>query len=435
MRLSTYVVLVVATLVVCSDGAGHRKSTGRKRGQKRLRAENGNHDDQQDMPASWMSFFQGDQPLDPCVDERGGPRRCIPDFKNAAHQKRVHGTSTCGRPPSRLCQVTPSGSGAPMVGEELVRTCQVCDAEDSDLSHPASLLTDINNPSRPTCWMSQPFSLNSPEERNVSLKISLGKAYELTYISLQFCGSGKPDSLAIYKSSDFGQTWQPFQFYSTNCQQVYHMSPRSPAGAIPPEREHEPLCSDPNGDSNAQNPTRIAFSTLEGRPSAYQFDNSPLLQDWVTATDIRIDFRRLLDPNQQILSDSPSEPHHSGNGLVLDTDSSMEWANDTGNIGSSSLSEDNSPQQSSYYFYSLADLAIGGRCKCNGHASRCIRRHTDNDHTTMNSTGSKRVDHSEVVCDCRHNTAGKDCEKCAPYYFDRPWARGIAGNANECKRK
>ncbi len=37
----------------------------------------------------------------------------------------------------------------------------------------------------------------------------------------------------------------------------------------------------------------VAFSTLEGRPSAYNFEHSPELQAWVSATDIRISLQRL----------------------------------------------------------------------------------------------------------------------------------------------
>ena len=44
----------------------------------------------------------------------------------------------------------------------------------------------------------------------------------------------------------------------------------------------------------------------------------------------------------------------------------------------------------------ISDLAIGGRCKCNGHASDC---------SLDAATG-------EMNCDCKHNTAGKECEKC-----------------------
>lgn len=54
--------------------------------------------------------------------------------------------------------------------------------------------------------------------------------------------------------------------------------------------EQEPLCADSNTEPISG--SRVAFSTLEGRPSAYDFDNSPVLQDWVTATDIKIVFNR-----------------------------------------------------------------------------------------------------------------------------------------------
>ena len=50
-------------------------------------------------------------------------------------------------------------------------------------------------------------------DRNVTLTLSLGKKFEVTYVSMQFCNA-RPDSMAIYKSVDYGRTWVPFQFYS-----------------------------------------------------------------------------------------------------------------------------------------------------------------------------------------------------------------------------
>lgn len=67
------------------------------------------------------------------------------------------------------------------------------------------------------------------------------------------------------------------------------------------------------------------------------------------------------------------------------------------------------------YFYALSELAVGGRCKCNGHASRCV----------FDKSG-------RYACVCKHNTAGIDCEKCKPFYYDKPWARATSDNANAC---
>ncbi|XP_074604562.1 netrin-A [Brevipalpus obovatus] len=344
--------------------------------------------------------------IDPCYDENGNPRRCIPDFVNAAFGKRVEVSSECGSPPSRYC-IAPSSiveTDDRKADRSSASRCQMCDETDPNLRHPSSYLTDLHNPSNTTCWISSPFS--DPLE-NVTLTLSLGKKYELTYISLQFC-SQKPDSMAIHKSLDYGETWHPFQYYSSDCAKVYGRSTRIP---ITKGNEQEPLCTESVSEANLGG--RVAFSTLESRPSAYDFDNSPVLQDWVTATDIRIVFNRVngrplptgqqIEINPTVNSNEPSPTPFDPYSGTIDNDT------DTSNLLMAHKPADS-------FYYAASDLAIGGRCKCNGHASKCI----------TNSDG-------DLVCDCKHNTAGPDCERCKPFHFDRPWARATAHDAHECK--
>lgn len=113
-----------------------------------------------------------DQQTDPCYDQQrsdGAAQRCLAEFDNAAFGRQVVASSTCGRPtPSRYCMTTRDRDGR--VG----RSCYVCDDTEPKHRHPASYLTDLNNPSNLTCWISQPVTAG-----NVTLTLSLGKKFEV----------------------------------------------------------------------------------------------------------------------------------------------------------------------------------------------------------------------------------------------------------------
>uniref|UniRef100_A0A1Y1M261 Netrin-1 n=1 Tax=Photinus pyralis TaxID=7054 RepID=A0A1Y1M261_PHOPY len=381
---------------------------------------------------NFLKMFGAQQtPADPCYDE-DRPRRCIPDFVNAAFGRSIAASSTCGlKGTVQYCDVLDVG-GAPQ--------CNICDDQNPRKRFPSVFLTDINNPNNVTCWRSEPLqpptSVHAPPD-NITLILSLGKKYELTYVSLQFCPhTPKPDSIAIYKSMDYGKTWQPFQFYSSQCRRVYGRPNRA---TITKANEQEARCTDAHRYTGGEglglgHQSRIAFSTLEGRPSALDFDNSPVLQDWVTATDIKVVFNRLHMPvedpsddldilidehefKQQQEDDDEDDPT-KGPSVQLVNEMQVVEADDT--KVSVSVDMGGNGIMNVYnrvtHQYAVSDFAVGGRCKCNGHASKCI-------------TGRD----GQLTCECKHNTAGRDCERCKPFHFDRPWSRATARDANECK--
>ncbi|XP_059616824.1 netrin-B [Phlebotomus argentipes] len=360
----------------------------------------------------YMKMFAVQPPPDPCYDEKR-PRRCVPDFVNAAFGTPITASSTCGqRGPSRYCELSEplnpvsSNSAAP---SGTTTTCQICDDTNPKRRFPSAALTDLNNPNNLTCWRSESLPATAPGQLdNVTLTLSLGKKYELTYISLQFCPrSVKPDSMAIYKSADYGNTWQPFQFYSSQCRKIYGRPNRA---TITKTNEQEARCTDAHrhsGDNVGNQGARIAFSILEGRPSASDYESSPVLQDWATATDVRVIFNRIQmpqDPGDEFILIGPQQTSkfrddHAANAIESITTSTSTATSIT------------------THHYAVSDFAVGGRCKCNGHASKCLPIGRD----------------GQLACDCKHNTMGRDCERCKPFYYDRPWARATQREANECK--
>ncbi|XP_053805918.1 laminin subunit gamma-1 [Vidua chalybeata] len=304
--------------------------------------------------------------MDECAEERSGrAQRCMPEFVNAAFNATVLATHTCGTPAEEYCVQT----GVTGV----TQSCHLCDAAQPHLSHGAAFLTDYNSPADATWWQSRTMLAGVQHPTAVNLTLHLGKAFDITYVRLKFHTS-RPESFAIYKRTKEDGPWVPYQYYSGSCESTYHKINR---GFIRTgEDEQQALCTDEFSDISPLTGGNVAFSTLEGRPSAYNFDNSPVLQEWVTATDIRVTLNRLNTFGDEVFND---------------------------------------PKVLKSYYYAISDFAVGGRCKCNGHASECVK----------NELG-------KLVCNCKHNTFGVDCEKCLPFFNDRPWRRATAESANEC---
>uniref|UniRef100_A0A8C5YDM1 Laminin subunit gamma-3 n=1 Tax=Microcebus murinus TaxID=30608 RepID=A0A8C5YDM1_MICMU len=268
-------------------------------------------------------------------------RRCLPEFENAAFGRRAEASHTCGSPPEDFCpHVGAAGAGA---------QCQRCDAADPARHHDASYLTDFHSQDESTWWQSPSMAFGVQYPTSVNITLRLGKAYEITYVRLKFHTS-RPESFAIYKRSRAGGPWEPYQFYSASCQKTYGR----PEGQYlrPGEDERVAFCTSEFSDISPLSGGNVAFSTLEGRPSAYNFEESPGLQI------------------------------HPSSALRLPP---------------------------------ILLLRVFPRCKCNGHASEC------------GPDGAGRL-----ACRCQHNTTGPDCERCLPFFQDRPWARGTAEAAHEC---
>lgn len=211
----------------------------------------------------------------------------------------------------------------------------------------------------------------------MTIQADLKSPFQLDSLVLDFKGP-RPQALVIERTLDNGRTWQPYIYMATHCPSAFPEVPtRTPLTlddiycyTLPP------VGNDPYQDH------QIHFRPLE----QYMYVPVPKgqkIEEISGLTGLRVSLTQLGEVPQ---------------------------------IPGRSLSR----------FFALKEMRMIGRCMCHGHANKCLP-------TTYNNGYSNTIQvHSQ--CDCQHNTAGLNCERCADLFNDLPWRAAEEDNPHTCKR-
>uniref|UniRef100_UPI00398E76A6 laminin subunit beta-3-like n=1 Tax=Pristiophorus japonicus TaxID=55135 RepID=UPI00398E76A6 len=281
---------------------------------------------------------------------------------------KLRASSTCGLSASeRYC------SPRTYYGRELLQCC-ICDSRNeynpvySTNSH--RIKNVVPSGALRSWWQSE------NDQDQVSIQLDMDGKFQLSDLFLTF-KSPRPAAMMVERSTDFGQTWKPYQYFADDC-----------AASFPQIQTGQPRSFD---DVRCQVQPRKHDSSDE------QVTFRPLtLADYISS--LKSDKINNLAPftNLRVNFIKPYKPAST---------QELRNVND---------------------FYAVYEMKVQGSCFCNGHASSCI--------SEDNSVYTPRGSMIQEQCACKHNTAGKNCEMCASFYNDQPWKPADDYSPNGCKK-
>ncbi|KAI1733245.1 laminin EGF domain-containing protein [Ditylenchus destructor] len=362
---------------------------------------------------------------DLCTD-----RSCYPATGNLliGRKHKLSATSTCGlRGVQQYCIVSHL---------EDKRKCFRCDShapwnqitESGKNSHRIENVVSENYDDRTRNWWQSENGI-----QNVSIQFDLEAEFHFTHLIMTF-RSFRPAAMIIERSSDYGKTWSIYRYFAYDCSTSFSGIPEGP-----PKNHSDVICTRKYSDVAPSTGGELVYKVISPHiptEDPYSKEISNLLK----ITNLRINFTKL---------------HTLGDDLL-----------------------DYRPEIDEKYYYAVYELVIRGSCSCYGHAQRCIPKgdevavetlpdmvygQCECTHNTMGSNCDKcqpffndvgwkaamgdqpnecrrcecnnhatRCHFDEAVykasgyvsggvCDdCMHNTQGKNCEQCKPYYYRDP---------------
>ncbi|NXU70580.1 USH2A protein, partial [Oreotrochilus melanogaster] len=229
----------------------------------------------------------------------------------------------------------------------------------------------INDDDIGTTWISSVFTNTAGLDRGVSITIDLQNGqYQVFYIILQFY-SPHPEAVRIERKKRNDLNWEDWQYFAKNCS-IFGM-------------DNNGSLENPDSVNCLQLPSftpysrgNLTFSVLTPepnlRPGYNDFYNTPSLQEFVKATQVRIHLRGQYYTN---------EP----------------WVNFR------------------HRYYGVNEVTVSGRCNCHGHADKC----------------DVTMEPYRCLCVKESYTEGNNCDHCLPLYNDKPFRPGDQAHAYNCK--